>query len=104
MPRKHAKTISLFGLTQQYPTDFGGKENNKRNSKKIKVGRGAVGKQDVLSMKERSGRVKAIPIDNADQETLQNAIHKNVVVGSTVFTDEHRGAGLDGLFYNHQSG
>ena len=38
------------------------REANKHANKKLRAGRGAVGKTPVLGMKERGGRVKAMPI------------------------------------------
>ena len=45
-----------------------------------------------------------MPIPNADQHTLQTIIHRNVSVGSQLYTDDHRGhCGLDGVLYQHKS-
>ncbi len=83
-------------------TYLGGKEKNKHNSKKLKAGRGAVGKQAVIGAKERGGAVRAQVISNTDGATLKGFIHGTVAVGSTVYTDEHKGYhGLGGLFYQH---
>lgn len=83
---------------------IGGKEENKHASKKLKAGRGAVGKQAVLGLREREGKVKAMPIAKTDAETLKGAIHEHVMPGSTVYTDDHRGyMGLDGVLYRHGS-
>jgi transposase-like protein len=78
-------------------------ESNKHETDKLKEGRGSVGKAPVLGMRERGGRTKAMPITSTGIEEIQNAIHRNVEVGSTLFTDEH-GAynGLDGLFFKQQ--
>ncbi len=95
---------ALGGAVEVDETYLGGKERNKHSNKKLKAGRGAVGKQAVLGMRERKGRVKMYPIANADQFTLQQAIHENVELGSTLYTDDHGGySGLDGLLYNHTS-
>ena len=51
-------------------------------------------------MRERGGRVKAMPLSGTTQEEIQNAIHRNVEVGSTVCTDEHAAYNdLGGLFF-----
>lgn len=96
-----------FMLTEVVEADetyLGGKEANKHASKQQHAGRGTVGKQAVMGMKQRGGNVKAFPVNRVDKETLHSAIHRNVEVGSMVYTDDHRGyAGLGGLFYGHQT-
>jgi transposase-like protein len=83
-------------------TYIGGKEKNKHNSKKLKAGRGAVGKKAVIGILERNGHVVAMPIDSTDRETLHGIINAAVKKGATVYTDEHRSyLGMEG--YNHHS-
>ena len=83
---------------------FGGKERNKHSNKRLKTGRGTVGKQAVIGARERGGNLKAEAISNTDAETLKGFIHKHIEPGSTVYTDDHRGyIGLDGVFYNHDT-
>jgi transposase-like protein len=83
-------------------TYIGGKEVNKHERKKLKAGRGAVGKAAVLGLRERGGRTVAMPVENVDMDTVHRAIHKHVEVGSTLHTDEASAYnGLDGLFYQH---
>ena len=41
---------------------------------------------------------------NIDQRTLQTIIHRNVSVGSQLYTDDHHGyCGLDGVLYQYKS-
>ena len=68
---------------------IGGMERNKHEGKKLKAGRGTIGKTPVIGMRERKGRVKAMPVGNTDKHTLQNIIHNNIEKGSRVFTDDH---------------
>ena len=61
-------------------------------------------KQAVIGMRERGGKVKAMPINHTDQRTLQGKVYEGVMVGSTIYTDKHSGyAGMNGLFYTHQA-
>lgn len=93
----------LRGSVEIDETFIGGLERNKHEGEKQRLGRGSVGKTPVLGMRERGGRTKAMPIQNTSIDEIQDAIHRNVEVGSTLFTDEH-GAynGLDGLFFKQQ--
>ncbi len=69
-------------------TFIGGKEKNKHASKRLKAGRGAVGKFAVIGMKNRDGQVIAQPISDTTRQTLHGFIKENAVEGSTVYTDE----------------
>ena len=64
----------LQGLIEIDETYVGGIEANKHEFKKLKAGRGTVGKTAVLGMRERGkgGRTKAVKIDNADTQTIQD--------------------------------
>lgn len=83
-------------------TFIGGKEKNKHNNKKLKSGRGTVGKIAVIGMKNRDGNVVATPIANTKAYTLQGFIRANVQQGATVVTDAF--TGYNGLNdYNHHT-
>ena len=96
----------LQGLIEIDETYVGGIEANKHEHKKLKAGRGTVGKTAVLGMRERGkgGRTKAMKLANTDAQTIQDVIVQNVEVGSILHTDEH-GAYRDmgGLFFSHES-
>ncbi len=80
----------------------GGKEANKHERKKLKAGRGGVGKAVVLGMRERGGRVHAMVIPDTGLGTIQNEIHGAVEPGAQLYTDEHGAyTDLDGLFFRH---
>ena len=96
----------LQGLIEIDETYVGGIEANKHEHKKLKQGRGTVGKTAVLGMKERGkgGRVKAVKIDVADTQTIQDVIVQNVEVGSMLHTDEAAVyQAMGGLFFDHES-
>ncbi len=94
----------LTNVVEVDETYIGGKERNKHNSKKLKAGRGAVGKQVVIGARERGGNVKAKAIARADAETLKGFVHANVQAWSTVYTDEHKGYHcLHEVLFNHES-
>ena len=72
-------------------TYIGGKVKNMHKSKikaREKQGRGAVNKSIVMGLLERNGQIRTKVIRHANKKTLQGEIRKNVVEGSTVYTDE----------------
>ena len=70
-------------------TYMGGKESNRHASKKLRLGRGTVGKIPVIGLKHRaSGLVRAEVIDDTTKETLQGFIKENVSPRTQVYTDE----------------
>lgn len=89
-------------------TYIGGKEMNKHASKKLRQGRGAVGKVAVVGIKDRSGYVRAMPVGSVDKQTLQGFITANVAEGSAVYTDNfgsYKGLrGYEHMTVNHSVG
>lgn len=70
---------------------FGGKEINKHEDKKLKSGRGTVGKTSVVGMKNRdTNKVQAEVVVATDKATLQGFVMENTMPDTTVYTDEAR--------------
>lgn len=92
----------LGGLVEIDECFVGGKEPNKHEHKKLKAGRGSIGKAVVVGMRERGGETRAMVVPSTDRSNLHRAIFDNIKPGSTLHTDEHGGyEGLDGLWFHH---
>ena len=94
----------LRGIIEVDEAFFGGKEANKHESKKLRAGRGSVGKTAVLGMRERGGRTRAKVIEKRSIQNIQGEIFEQVEIGSQLYTDDHMVFNdLDGLFYRHET-
>lgn len=80
----------LRGIIEIDETYVGGLEGNKHEGRKLRAGRGPVGKTPVLAMRERGkgGRTLAMVAPDVDLPTVHTAIYQNVEQGSTIHSDE----------------
>ena len=97
-----ADKFAFAGPVEADETYIGGKEGNKHASKKLRQGRGAVGKTPVAGVKDRkTGQVSTAVVPATNKATLQGFVGKRVAVGAQVYTDEH--AAYRGLPYPHEA-
>ena len=93
----------MSGEIEVDETFIGGKARNMHKAKREAVikGRGTVGKTTVMGLLERHGpdghsAVKTKIVPNTRRRTLSPEVRRNVVPGSTVYTDAHSAyTGLD---------
>ncbi|HTR86147.1 MAG TPA: IS1595 family transposase [Reyranella sp.] len=69
-------------------TYIGGKEKNKHASKKLKAGRGNIGKMPVVSLVERDGTTRSFHIANVTGKSLRPVLVKHINAKSRLVTDE----------------
>ena len=79
----------LSGIVEAYEAYIGGKESNKHESDRLKMGRGPIGKMPILGMRERKGKPRAIALDGTEKACIQGAVKEAVADGATLITDEH---------------
>ncbi len=79
----------LEGGVETDETCIGGQESNTHANKKLRAGRGAVGKTAMLGMRERGGQVKAMPMAIRAKQHYKARSLIMRRLGSAMYAGEH---------------
>ena len=96
-----AEVGPFAGPVEVDETYVGDRERNKHGKKKLRAGRGGVGKTVVAGAKDRAtNEVRAKVVEATDAKTLQGFVADHVAPGATVYTDEAKA--YKGMPFNHE--
>lgn len=92
MVETDSNPIGGYGVTVEADeTYIGGKEGNKHADKRTPGQQGGKGKQAVVSLVERGGRVRSFHVARVTGPNLRHVLVTNADRGSWLMTDEHAG-------------
>ena len=93
---------AFAGPVEVDETYIGGRERNKHERKKLKAGRGAVGKTAVVGIKDRETKaVNAVVVQSTDAKTLQDFVHAHSSPDARVYTDDAKA--YEGVSRHHET-
>lgn len=93
---------AFAGPVEVDETFVGGRESNKHAKKKLRLGRGGIGKTIVVGAKDRAtNRVTAEIVPDTTRATLHGFVGSHAAPGATVYTDE--AGGYRNMPFDHET-
>ena len=96
---------TFTGPVEADETYIGGKRRNMPKSKRAELsGRGAVGKEAIVGVKDRAtNRVATQHVSHTDSLTLSNVVVANAEFGAKLFTDDASAYDMLYPYYDHEA-